>query len=140
MSLELAIAIIGAGALVGVLSALFGVGGGILMVPFMVLILEKGQHLAEGTSLLVIVPTALVGVVAHRKSNFVGFQAAALLAVGGMAGAYIGAALALRLDAETLQVLFGILMAIVGVRTIREGLRQQRLGRHTVTDEESRAA
>lgn len=126
MSLGLAILVVAAGVLVGVLSALFGVGGGILMVPFMVLALDKTQHVAEGTSLLVIVPTALVGVLLHRRGDFVDFRAAALMAAGGMGGAYIGAALALRLPGETLQVMFGILMAIVGARTIVKGVAQMR--------------
>lgn len=103
MSVELALAIAGAGVLVGILSGLFGVGAGILMVPFMVLALDKGQHLSEGTSLLVIVPTAVVGVLMHNKGNFVSFRTGALLAAGGVGGAYLGAALALRLPAETLQ-------------------------------------
>lgn len=126
MSVELALAIAGAGVLVGILSGLFGVGGGILMVPFMVLALDKGQHLSEGTSLLVIVPTAVVGVLMHKKGNFVSFRTGALLAAGGVGGAYLGAALALRLPAETLQVIFGILMAFVGIRTVRRGLTQMR--------------
>lgn len=126
MSVELALAIAGAGVLVGILSALFGVGGGILMVPFMVLALDKGQHLSEGTSLLVIVPTAAVGVLMHNKGNFVSFRTGALLAAGGMGGAYLGAALALRLPAETLRMMFGILMAFVGIRTVRRGLTQMR--------------
>jgi uncharacterized membrane protein YfcA len=126
MSVGLAIVVVMAGVLVGVLSALFGVGGGILMVPFMVLALDETQHVAEGTSLLVIVPTALVGVLVHRRGGFVDFRSAGLMAAGGMGGAYGGAALALRLHGETLQVMFGILMAIVGARTIVKGVAQMR--------------
>lgn len=124
VSPELGLLVVGAGVLVGVLSALFGVGGGILMVPFMVLALDRGQHVAEGTSLLVIVPTAVAGVLAHRKHGYVSFRHAALLALGGMAGAYTGAALALGLSGQTLQVAFGALMAFTGVRTVAQGLKQ----------------
>lgn len=126
MSGDLAIWIVAAGSLVGLMSALFGVGGGVLMVPFMVLILGRGQHLAEGTSLLVIVPTALIGMLFHRAGNFIKFRSAALLAAGGVGGAYLGAALALRLPAETLQTMFGLFMALVGARTIYGGLTQMR--------------
>jgi uncharacterized membrane protein YfcA len=94
VSAETAIVVLVAGMTVGVLSALFGVGGGILMVPFMVLLLDKGQHLAEGTSLLVIVPTAIAGVLFHRKKGYVSPKHALVLAAGGMGGAYTGAALA----------------------------------------------
>lgn len=124
MSFDLAIAVILAGMAVGVLSALFGVGGGILMVPFMVLVLNETQHVAEGTSLLVIVPTAVIGVLAHRRGDFVDFRAAALMAVGGMGGAVAGATLALRLAGETLETMFGVLMALVGTRTVIKGVKQ----------------
>lgn len=120
------VVLLAAGALVGALSALFGVGGGILMVPFTVLALHESQHVAEGTSLLVLVPTALVRVLVHRQGNLVAFGTAALLAAGGVGGAYVGAAWALCLPAETLQVMFGIPMAIVGTRTIVKGVAPMR--------------
>lgn len=126
MSIEFALGLAAAGILVGVLSALFGVGGGILMVPFMVVVLSETQHVAEGTSLLVIVPTALVGVIIHRRGDYVDLRCACLLAAGGMGGAYLGAALALSLPAGTLQIMFGVLMAAVGIRTVRKGFAQLR--------------
>lgn len=121
--------VMGAGLLVGVLSAMFGVGGGVLMVPFMVLVLEKTQHLAEGTSLLVIVPTAIAGVLVHRRSGYVSFRHGALLGMGGIGGAWLGVMLALRLSAETLQFAFGTFMAVVGIRTIMRGLTQMKAER-----------
>jgi uncharacterized membrane protein YfcA len=126
MSLGLAIAIVAAGVLVGILSAMFGVGGGILMVPFMVLVLHEQQHLAEGTSLLVIVPTAVAGVLVHRRSNYVAVRVAAFLAIGGIAGAWVGAFVALRLEAETLQTVFGIVMLLAGIRVVRRGITKAR--------------
>lgn len=129
MTVETGIIVVLAGIVVGALSALFGVGGGILMVPFMVLVLDKGQHLAEGTSLLVIVPTAIAGVAMHRKKGYVSFRHAGVLALGGMGGAYAGAAIALRLSASSLQMAFGALVAFTGVRTIRRGVAQMRAER-----------
>lgn len=126
--------VIAAGVLVGVLSAMFGVGGGVLMVPFMVLVLEKTQHVAEGTSLLVIVPTAIVGVVVHRRSGFVSFRHSALLGLGGIGGAWLGATLALRLSAETLQIAFGTFMAIVGARTVVHGIKMMKAERSSQDD------
>lgn len=126
MTIQLALAIVVAGVAVGVMSAMFGVGGGILMVPFMVLALSEPQHLAEGTSLLVIVPTAAVGVVVHRRRSYVSMRTAILLAIGGIAGAWLGAVVALRLAADTLQVGFGILMAVAGLRVLRKGIQRVR--------------
>lgn len=116
-----AIGIAGFGVLVGLLSALFGIGGGIAMVPFMVLLLERSPHLAEGTSLLVIIPTALAGAIAHHKRGFVSFRHAGWLALGGVFGAFGGAKLALSIDGELLENLFALFLAVVGLRTIHEG-------------------
>ncbi len=121
MSVTIGIVTVIAGVGVGVLSALFGVGGGLLMVPFIALVLDESQHLAEGTSLLVIVPTAIAGVVAHNKRNYVSFSHAGLLALGGVGGAFVGARIALALEADSLRLFFGLFLAVMGLRTIREG-------------------
>ena len=126
MSVELVLLVVAAGVVVGVLSALFGVGGGLLMVPFIVLVLGKGQHLAEGTSLLVIVPTAVAGSIAHWRNRFVVPREAAVLALGGIVGVYLGASLALETPSETLQLVFGIYLGAMGVRSIWQGARRRR--------------
>jgi uncharacterized membrane protein YfcA len=117
------IATAGVGVAVGVTSALFGVGGGILMVPFMVLALEMTQHVAEGTSLLVIVPTALIGTISHSRRGYVDRRAAAGLAVGGIVGAFLGALVSLELPGDTLQRMFAVVAAIAGARLIYDGIR-----------------
>ena len=115
------------GILVGVFSGLFGVGGGIVMVPFMVLVLGLSQHVSEGTSLLVIVPPALVGAIAHHKRGYVDMQGVAMLAVGGIVGAILGALLGLELSSEVLRSLFAALVALVGVRLVVDGFRNRRI-------------
>ena len=114
------------GVTVGVLSALFGIGGGVVMVPFMVLVLERSQHLAEGTSLLVIIPTAIAGVIAHNKRGYVSFRLAGILGIGGVFGAFLGARLALALDGDSLSMYFAIFLAIMGIRIIVEGVKMMR--------------
>jgi uncharacterized protein len=121
--------VVGAGVAVGILSALFGVGGGILMIPFLLLALDQTQHIAEGTSLAVIVPTAIAGVLAHRRSGFVSFSNAAWLAAGGIGGAWLGAEIALGLDADVLQVLFALFLLLSGIRTLVGGLASRRTER-----------
>lgn len=118
------------GAAVGIVSALFGIGGGLLMVPFMVLVLGFDQHLAQGTSLAVIIPTALAGAVAHHKRGFVGFRLAALMAVGGIAGVYAGARIALATDGSTLRLIFGLVVIALGLRLIGQGARAERAEAH----------
>ena len=121
VTIPIAIGIIAFGVLVGVLSAMFGIGGGTAMVPFIVLVLGEGQHLAEGTSLLVMIPTAIAGVIAHQKRGYVVFKLAAWLAIGGVLGTVLGARLALEIDGEQLQMYFAIFLAAMGVRLILSG-------------------
>ena len=128
MSPGLIAGVVAAGLVVGVMAALFGVGGGLLMVPFMVLFLDKGQHLAEGTSLLVIVPTAIVGVIAHSKRGFVDLPAAGRMALGGVAGAVVGARVALGISGEVLETVFGGFVIAIGIRFVLQGLGARRAG------------
>ena len=126
LTIPVAIGIAVFGVLVGLLSALFGIGGGTAMVPFMVLLLERSQHLAEGTSLLVIIPTAIAGVIAHHKRGYVSFRHAGWLAIGGVFGAFLGARVALSIDQDLLKALFAAFLAVIGVRTILQGRKLQR--------------
>jgi uncharacterized membrane protein YfcA len=126
MTAELAVALVVAGLVVGGLSALFGVGGGLLMVPFIVLVLHEGQHLAEGTSLLVIVPTALAGAFVHWRNGYVSLPDAALLALGGSVGVYVGASLALGTSGGNLQLAFGVFLAVMGARNVWQGAQETR--------------
>ncbi len=116
------------GLVTGVLSALLGVGGGIVMVPFMVLVLGLGQQLAEGTSLLVIIPTAVAGVLAHRGSGYLSVGTGLMVGAGGVTGSYVGARLALVTPDDVLQTVFGIVLAIAGVRLLRSGIKSRRAG------------
>lgn len=126
MTVELIVITVVAGLVVGVLAALFGVGGGLLMVPFIVLALGKGQHLAEGTSLAVIVPTAIVGVIAHSKRGYVSMRSAGGMAIGGIVGAVGGALLALELPGAVLEKVFGAFVIAIGIRFVLQGLRGAR--------------
>jgi uncharacterized protein len=100
----------------GVVSGLLGVGGGVLMVPGMVLLLSMTQHVAEGTSLLVIIPTALVGAYTHWRNGYVMLRVAAILGVLGIFGALIGSRIALAVPSHTLRVLFALYLLVTGVR------------------------
>ena len=116
---------VAAGLGVGILAALFGVGGGLLMVPYIVFFLERTQHVAEGTSLAVIVPTAIVGVISHSRRGYVSWKTALLLATGGVFGAVVGARVALETPGELLEALFGVFVICVGIRFITQGLRNR---------------
>lgn len=106
------------GGVAGTFSALLGVGGGILMVPAMVLISKMEMHRAVGTALAAMLPIVLVGLVRHAGFGNVDARAALWLAAGGMAGASLGAALSRHLPAVTLERLFGLLLMAVSARML----------------------
>ena len=94
---------VGIGLLAGLLSGLFGVGGGTVIVPFLVLLLRFDQRLAAGTSLAAIVPTATVGVISYAVHGSVAWIPALLLAAGAVVGAQIGTWLLPRLSLTVLR-------------------------------------
>ncbi len=111
------------GLLTGGAAGLLGVGGGILMVPFLVFVAGLSQHEAEATSLLVVLPTAIVGsVVLHRRG--IGQLGTALrFGLVGSAGGAAGALLALALPGATLQIVFAVFLGLVGLRLVRDAAR-----------------
>ena len=115
---------LGLGVLVGTLSGLLGIGGGILMVPALYYIWQQEMHqemqMAVGTSLAVMIPTALVGACRHHFSyGNVHWELAGVLAVGAIAGTYfIGAPLAETLPSDALRKIFGVLMVLVGLHML----------------------
>lgn len=121
-------ALAGIGVVAGVLAGLLGIGGGLVMVPAMVLLLGFDQHVAQGTSLVVIIPAALSGSLTHYRSGRIALRDAALLAAGGVLGATLGSGLALSVDDSSLRRLFALFLVAVGARMI---LTRARGGRAT---------
>lgn len=116
--LELLI-VAGIGLLAGVLSGLFGIGGGIVIVPMLVLLAGLTITQAAGTSLAaLLLPVGALGALEYWRGGFVDFRFAAILAVGLLLGAYLGARLGISLPVEVVQRGFGVLLVIVGIRFI----------------------
>jgi len=107
------------GVIAGTMSGLFGVGGGVVMVPLLVMFFAAEQHTAQGTSLAAMIPVAIAGVVRYASKGQVDWTSAVGLAIGGIAGAYlVGAPVAQALKGPHLQKLFGVLMILVGLRML----------------------
>ncbi|WP_315552191.1 sulfite exporter TauE/SafE family protein [Microbacterium aurum] len=104
---------IGVGLAAGLLSGLFGVGGGTVIVPMLVLLLRFDQRLAAGTSLAAIVPTAAVGVVSYAVHGSVAWIPALILAAGAVVGAQIGTWLLARIPQNALRWGFVAFLAVV---------------------------
>jgi uncharacterized membrane protein YfcA len=105
------------GLVIGILSGLTGVGGGVFIVPTLALGFGLAQRVAQGTSLLAILPTAAVGAVTHYRQGNVDVRAAGWIAVAGVPAALVGAALALWLPVRVLAGLFGLFLIFAALRT-----------------------
>jgi len=111
------------GVAAGVIAGLLGVGGGVLFVPGLVIFLGLSQHQAEATSLLAIVPVALVGAVSQNRYGNVRRDDALLLGLLSVADAAGGVALANLLSGEALRVGFALLILLVAAQLARNALR-----------------
>jgi len=105
------------GLVAGVFSALFGLGGGIIIVPLLVLVGLSGRA-AAGTSLAAISVTAAAGTVAYGLHGDVKPGAAALIGIPAMFGVIGGVALQQRLAGRTLTLGFALLLTAVGIRLL----------------------
>lgn len=128
MSVALFSFLVAFGLMTGVLSALLGVGGGIFMVPALVLIGGYGQQEAQATSLLVIVPTAIVATWALQGKGIGDARLAGKLALLGVLGAAAGAAAALAISGELLRYAFALLLVVVGARLLLDARHDEEVG------------
>lgn len=116
------LAIGGIGLFTGVLSGIFGVGGGIIMIPALVLLFSFSQTMAQGISLAVIIPVSISGALIHNRNGNVRWNIAFWLGIGGVVGALIGARIAnLEVSDLALKGMFGALTLIIGVLMARRG-------------------
>jgi len=112
-----------AGLMVGVMTGFFGVGGGFLIVPALVMVLGFPMRLAVGTSLLIIAINSVAGIAAQLQNADINWQLALLFIAGGLAGATLGGRLAGRIDEVKLSRGFAVLVTLVGVYLIaRNGI------------------
>jgi uncharacterized membrane protein YfcA len=110
------------GMLAGVIAGLLGVGGGIVFIPGLVLVLGVSQHVAEGTSLLAILPVVIVGAANQRRYGNVRQRDALLVGMLSLGGAAGGVALANALSGKALQIAFAALMLVIAVHLLRRSL------------------
>ncbi len=107
------------GGVAGVTSGLVGIGGGIIIVPALVLLFGFSQHLAQGTTLaLMVPPLGAMAVWAYYRQGYVDIRSAALICLGFLAGSILGADLALHLPSENLTRIFGALLVTIGLKML----------------------
>jgi uncharacterized protein len=110
--------LIALGVLAGLLAGLLGVGGGIVMVPGLVLLISVSQVVAKGTSLAVIIPTAMAGSIGNLRAGRVDLRAAAMVGAVGAACSFLASLLSLRLDPVISAVLFAVLLVAMAIRLL----------------------
>jgi hypothetical protein len=106
------------GLLAGGFSGLFGVGGGIVMVPLIVVVAGLSQHGAHATSLAAILPIAAVAAARFGVDEEIHYGIAALLALGSLVGAPLGARIMAGISESALKIAFGVLMVSIGLSLV----------------------
>lgn len=112
------------GILSGVLGGLLGVGGGVFMVPFLVLVFAATQQEAQASSLVVILPTALAATTVLWRAKVMDIRKALGLGAVGALAAVVGASLALALPADTLKIIFALFLGVIGLRIAARAYRE----------------
>ena len=119
MSISTFIILIVIGLLAGILSGLVGVGGGIIMIPLLVMLLGLTQHQAQGTALFAMLPP--IGILAamnYFKQGYVKWEYALVIALTFVVGGYFGSKLSLSLPPQTVRRVFCVIMLIGGFKLI----------------------
>ena len=111
------------GLLAGVMAGFYGVGGGLLFVPTLVLAIDLGQLEAEATSLAAILPTVVAGAWRQRQFGNVDWRASALIGVVAIVGVELGVRVATALDEDVLRRLFALLVFAVAAQVALKALR-----------------
>jgi uncharacterized protein len=107
------------GLLAGFAGGALGIGGGIIIVPALILIMGFTQHQAQGTSLAVLLfPIGIMAVITYFKKGYVNTQYALILIIAFLIGSWLGSIFAVNLPAKTLKKIFGIFMLLISLRMI----------------------
>ncbi len=119
MSVSTFIILIIIGLLAGILSGLVGVGGGILMIPLLIIFLGLTQHQAQGTALFAMLPPiGILAAINYYKEGFVKWEYAIVIAFTFVIGGYLGSKLSLSLPPQMVRRIFGIIMLLGAIKLI----------------------
>lgn len=121
MSTSLVLTCLGIGIVSGIIAALCGVGGGVVMVPAFVMLLGLPQKTAVATSLAIIIPTALMATTQNVRSGFVDWKVAVITAISASLFAYFGAGWLKTMSNDTLTRIFGTVLVVFGLRMLLQG-------------------
>jgi uncharacterized protein len=119
MSAQTIILLVLVGLAAGMLSGLIGVGGGIIIVPALVLFLGFTQKQAQGTSLgILLLPIGILAVIQYYKAGYINMSYVFIVALAFLAGSYFGSKLAITLSDEKMKKIFAITLMLVAIKML----------------------
>ena len=119
MTAQIVLLLVLVGFAAGVLSGLVGVGGGIIVVPALVLLLGFSQQEAQGTSLgLLLLPVGILAVINYYNKGFIDMKVVGIMSIAFIIGGYAGSKLALQLSQETVKKIFAVVLFYTAFRML----------------------
>ena len=119
MGIQLWIILILIGVASGMLSGFVGVGGGLIIVPALVIFLDFSQKMAQGTSLaILLLPVGILAVMEYYKHGYIDIRIALIISAGFIIGGFAGSKLALALPQDTIKKIFAVFMLVVAVKML----------------------
>lgn len=143
LDLLFVVGLLAVGLFAGVVAGLFGVGGGVVIVPALVILLSIPDPVAKGTSLVVILPAALVGTARNLRYGNLDLAVAAAVGISGVVMAFLSSKIAIRMEPRLSAVLFAALLVAVTIRLLlveRQRTIARREGRWPPPEEGPRIA
>jgi uncharacterized membrane protein YfcA len=114
--------LLGIGLAAGVAAGMFGIGGGLIIVPALLFLLGMKEKQAIGTSLAALIPpVGLLGAAEYYRSGFINIKFAALLAVGLFVGAYFGARIVIALPDVVIRRAYAVFLLVIAARMLVSG-------------------
>lgn len=119
MSISMLLILAGIGIVTGVMAGIFGIGGGLIVIPALVYIMGLSQQAAQGTSLaMMLPPIGLIAAFNYYKAGYVNIKFALILAATFMIGSYFGSKIAVSISQDLLKKMFGILLLAVAIKIL----------------------
>jgi uncharacterized membrane protein YfcA len=119
MSLTTILILLVIGIITGVMAGMLGIGGGLVVIPALVMVMGMSQQSAQGTSLaMMLPPIGIIAVYNYYKAGHVDIRFALLLAAAFIFGSYFGSKLAIKLPTEVLKKIFGVFLLLVAAKML----------------------
>ncbi|GAA3888424.1 sulfite exporter TauE/SafE family protein [Leifsonia kafniensis] len=126
LTLGVVLSMLAVGLVMGIASGLFGIGGGLIAVPALIILFGASDLVAKGTSLLIMIPTAITGTLRNRANTLIDLPSALVVGTAATAASFGGVALALWLTAEVSNLLFVGLLVVASVQLSVQAIRKKR--------------